>query len=73
MDRTQTFAHWFADKLAERRDLTTMHVAAQVGVLDGDVENWLAGRTTPNADECARIANMLDVRPDEVLRLCQPG
>jgi hypothetical protein len=73
MEQTQTFAHWFADKLAERRDLTTMHVAAQVGVLDGDVENWLAGRATPNADECARIGNMLDVDPDEVIRLCQPA
>jgi hypothetical protein len=73
MDRTQTFAHWFADRLAERRDLTTMHVAAQVGVLDGDVEDWLAGRDTPNADQCARIANMLDVPPDEVLSLCQRG
>lgn len=71
MERTTSFADWFAGKLAERRDLTTMHVAAQVGVLDGDVEDWLAGRTTPTPDQCKRIANMLDVAPEEVERRCR--
>jgi transcriptional regulator with XRE-family HTH domain len=66
-DRT-TFADWLAERLAERRDVTTMELAAEVGVLDGDVENWLAGRATPNEDECRRIANFLDVPPDEVCR-----
>jgi transcriptional regulator with XRE-family HTH domain len=62
----ESFADWFASKLAERRDLTTMHVAAQVGVLDGDVEDWLAGRSVPTPDQCKAIANLFDVTPDEV-------
>lgn len=70
MDRTEqtTFADWLAERLAERRDVTTMELAAQVGVLDGDVEDWLAGRSTPNEDACRAIANFLDVPPDEVCR-----
>ena len=71
MERTQAFADWFAARLAERRDLTTMYVAAQVGVLDGDVEDWLAGRSTPTEDQCERIANMLDVRPEDVIARCR--
>jgi hypothetical protein len=39
------FADWLADKLAERRDVTTMKLAAEVGVMDTDVEDWLAGRS----------------------------
>ncbi|HZQ98573.1 MAG TPA: helix-turn-helix transcriptional regulator [Chloroflexota bacterium] len=63
----ESFAEWFGSKLAERRDLTTMHVAALVGVLDGDVEDWLAGRSVPTPDQCKAIAGIFDVTPDEVL------
>lgn len=65
------FKDWLAEMLAERRDLSTMHVAAQLGVLDGEVEDWLAGRATPNEDHARRIATMFDVRPDEVLKLAR--
>ena len=70
MDRTEpsTFADWLAEQLVERRDVTTMELATEVGVLDGDVEDWLAGRAMPNEDQCRAIANFLDVPADEVCR-----
>jgi hypothetical protein len=65
-------ADWLADRLAERGDLTAMELAAEVGVLDGDVENWLAGREFPDPDECRRIAEYLGLAPDDVAARCQP-
>ena len=50
------FSVWLADQLAQRRDVTTAELAAELGFLDGDVEDWLAGRSMPSGDEIRRLA-----------------
>jgi transcriptional regulator with XRE-family HTH domain len=50
------FGEWLADQLAQRRDLTTSDLAAELGLFDGDVEDWLAGRSMPSGDEIRRLA-----------------
>ena len=66
----QRFADWLADRLAERRDVTTMELAAEVGVLDGDVEDWLAGRKMPVGQECRRLGEFFGLPESEVVSLC---
>ena len=66
----QRFADWLADRLAERRDVTTMELAAEVGVMDGDVEDWLAGRALPRPADCHRLAAYLGVPEAEVTMRC---
>lgn len=64
------FGQWLAEQLAARRDLTSSDLAAEVGVLDGDVEDWLAGRSTPRGDECRRVAEFLGLPATEVISRC---
>jgi hypothetical protein len=59
----QRFADWLAERLAERRDVTTMELAAEVGVLDGDVEDWLAGRAMPVGGRRARSSACAGIPP----------
>ena len=66
----QRFADWLADRLAERRDVTTMDLAAGVGVLDGDVEDWLAGRKMPVGDECRRLGEFFGLAESEMIAIC---
>jgi ribosome-binding protein aMBF1 (putative translation factor) len=66
----QRFADWLGDKLAERRDMTTSDLAAEIGVLDGDVEDWLAGRRTPVGQECRRLGQFFGVPDQEIVALC---
>ena len=64
------FADWLAEKLAERRDVTTMELAAALGVLDGDVEDWLAGRKMPVGQECRRLSELFGLPENEVIAIC---
>ena len=66
----QRFADWLADRVAEQRDLTTMDLAAEVGVLDGDVEDWLAGRRMPTGQECRRLGAFFGLTDAEAFSLC---
>ena len=66
----QRFADWLGEQLAARRDLTTMDLAAQVGVLDGDIEDWLAGRRMPVGDECRRLGEFFGLAESEIIAIC---
>ena len=47
-----------------------MELAAEVGVLDGDVEDWLAGRKMPVGQECRRLGELFGVPETEIVGLC---
>jgi cytochrome b-561 len=57
-----TFADWLLERMAER-DLSTMELAAQMEVADGDVEDWLAGRALPDPEMGRRLGVYFDVLP----------
>ncbi len=49
--------------------LTTADVATRVGVTDGAVKSWEAGRRTPTAAALLRLADALGVAVDDLLDL----
>jgi transcriptional regulator with XRE-family HTH domain len=62
------FQQWLGEQLIEH-DLTTASLAAHLGVLDGEVEDWFFGRAVPAADRCFLLAQFFETTPDRVLRL----
>ncbi|MDD3493978.1 MAG: helix-turn-helix transcriptional regulator [Candidatus Thermoplasmatota archaeon] len=46
-------------KLMAARGLNATQLAAQVGVTEGSVDNWRAGRREPNATKTGRLCKAL--------------
>jgi transcriptional regulator with XRE-family HTH domain len=54
------FQSWLLDRMVEF-GFTPMSLAKGLGILDGLVEDWVAGRTVPSAAECQHIAQLFEV------------
>ena len=67
---TQRFSLWLAEQMADHRDLTTRQIAARTGVLDGDVQDWLAARRMPTGQECRLIGAFFGLTDAEAVSLC---
>lgn len=63
---SQEFAHWLKHQL-DRREWTQADFARRVDSSTGLVSMWLAGKRTPGTESCQKIADVLNVDPDDVL------
>lgn len=54
------FQSWLLDRMVEF-GFTPMSLAKGLGILDGLVEDWVAGRTVPSATHCQQIAQLFEV------------
>ncbi len=55
-----SFQAWLLDRMVAY-DFTPMRLAAGLGVLDGAVEDWIAGRSVPSPAECQRLAQLFEI------------
>jgi hypothetical protein len=54
------FQSWLLDRMVEF-GFTPMSLARGLGVLDGLVEDWVAGRALPSSSDCQKIAQLFEV------------
>ena len=54
------FQSWLLDRMVEF-GYTPMSLAKGLEVLDGLVEDWVAGRSIPSSVDCQRIAQLFEV------------
>lgn len=65
--QAQGLQHERIRRARERLALTQAQVAEVVGVTDRTVHRWEKGRTRPNAEQIATLADALGVRPGDLL------
>jgi plasmid maintenance system antidote protein VapI len=65
---TVDFRVWFGEQLLDH-DLTVTALSHLLDVYDGTIEDWLAGRALPSAQECIQLAELFEISPDRVLRM----
>ncbi len=61
------FQNWLLDRMLES-DYSPMSLANGLGLLDGTIEDWVAGRSVPNLTECQRLAQLFEI-PIQVVRM----
>jgi hypothetical protein len=54
------FQSWLLDRMVEY-GYTPMSLAKGLGILDGLVEDWVAGRSVPTPAECQHLAQFFEV------------
>ncbi|HKG29549.1 MAG TPA: helix-turn-helix transcriptional regulator [Thermomicrobiales bacterium] len=60
------FPSWLKRQL-HRREWSAAELARRMGVSPARVSEWLAGKYLPNPASCLRLADALNVEPDDVL------
>ena len=65
---SEDFRVWFGEQIVDH-DLTVTALSNMLDVYDGIVEDWLAGRTVPDARDCVRLAELFEASPPRILRL----
>jgi hypothetical protein len=60
------FQSWLLDRMIEF-DYTPGSLALGLGLLDGDIESWVAGRAVPDPAQCQRLAQLFELPVREVL------
>lgn len=65
---TETLAKWLNDQM-RKRALNQSQVAAYLNVKPATVNRWAAGKTTPNPESCAKLAQLFDEPVEKVYRL----
>jgi len=63
-----SFRLWFGESLVDH-DLTVTALSHSLNVFDGEIEDWLAGRSLPAAPQCVLLAELFETSPSVVLRL----
>ena len=61
------FQSWLLDRMVEF-GFTPVSLARGLGVVDGLVEDWVAGRAVPSPSECQHLAQLFEV-PVRAVRL----
>lgn len=64
--RFKRFQSWLLERMVEA-DFTPTSLAMGLELLDGDIEGWVAGRSVPTVDECARLAQIFEIPVSQVL------
>lgn len=62
------FRTWFGEQIVDH-DLSVTALSHLLDTYDGTIEDWLAGRTLPTAEECLRLAELFETAPGRILRL----
>ena len=62
-----TFREWLAGQLAAHQQ-SPMEVAIRLGLLESDVQDWLAGQSVPDPIQCGALATWFDQPPTACLR-----
>jgi transcriptional regulator with XRE-family HTH domain len=65
---SEDFPSWLKRQL-HRREWSAAELARRMGVSPARVSEWLAGKYLPNPASCLRLADALNIDPDEVLAL----
>ncbi len=58
--RHAQFQTWLLERMVET-DHTPMSLAAALGILDGTIEDWVAGRSAPTLDQCQQLAQLFEI------------
>jgi plasmid maintenance system antidote protein VapI len=62
------FRTWFGEQIVDH-DLTVTTLANMLDVYDGTVEDWVAGRSLPTAEQCHQLAELFEASPQYIMRL----
>ena len=62
------FRTWFGEQMLDH-DLTVTALSDLLDMYDGTIEDWLAGRDVPSPADCARLAELFETPPRQVLKL----
>jgi DNA-binding transcriptional regulator YiaG len=54
------------EKLRERKGITRRQISDALGVTEGTVYNWGAGKTRPDVDQYLKMAALLDADPRDL-------
>jgi len=62
------FQNWLLNQMVDF-ELTSMSLAMKLDLLDGDIEDWVAGRKVPDPSQCSQLAELLDMPVHKVLEV----
>ncbi len=62
------FQNWLLNQMVEF-ELTPMSLALKLDLLDGVIEDWVAGREVPDPVQCAHLAELFEMPVQKVLQV----
>ena len=62
------FRTWFGEQILDH-DLTVTALSDMLDTYDGTIEDWLAGRSLPDPEQCGQLAELFEAPVATVLRL----
>jgi transcriptional regulator with XRE-family HTH domain len=52
--------------LIEKHGFSTAELANRLNTEPDEVQAWVAGKVTPSGDDLTKLANVFDIRPDQI-------